>query len=187
MGHQQGQNPAASLGAAVAELRQLRDLTQAELAELMSAQGVDWRREQVLRVESGEREVSAHELLVLAHVLGEPLAMMYATAGYSGGLLQTARSLDGVQPVWPAASRKAASPRLRAYMTGDLRGRQVVRVVLRAWKDYQTLSGKPPTERAERAKLASLWREYEADPEAFTARAVEDGAIRIKGTGRDSK
>ncbi|HEY8543502.1 MAG TPA: XRE family transcriptional regulator [Acidimicrobiales bacterium] len=58
----------AELGGRIAEAREVSGLTQAALAERL---GVD--RTSVVRLEAGQRKVSAHELAEIAEILGRPI------------------------------------------------------------------------------------------------------------------
>ena len=180
------------LGTSIALIRQTLALTQDDVAVLMRAHGVGWRREQVVRVERGQRQVTAHVLYVLARVLGVPLHLLYRWAGYpdsdtvagtpQGSALWQRGETTYVTPYPESARRIAESVRhdLSAaaqalLVDSDVEALLAVTNVHGAWRNYEQKSGRPPTERASRAKLASLWAEYEQDPGAFRARAANGG------------
>ncbi len=68
-----GQRPGPAIGKRIAQVRQARSLTQAELASVV---GLD--RTALAKVESGRRRVSAQEIRRLAGALNQPLKWLLA-------------------------------------------------------------------------------------------------------------
>jgi transcriptional regulator with XRE-family HTH domain len=65
----------------LAELRQRRGWSQAELADRMAAYGIPWGRTTPGKIENRQRNVTVEELVGLAFVLGvSPVALMVPTA-----------------------------------------------------------------------------------------------------------
>lgn len=62
---------------AIAHWRSKRQWSQAELAERMRAIGVPWHRTAVTKIESGDRAVTAEELVAVAFVLGVSPTVLY--------------------------------------------------------------------------------------------------------------
>lgn len=60
----------ALFGANLRAVREHRDISQARLAELMTARDHAWSQQTVYKTEHGERKVSFHEAIDLAAVLG---------------------------------------------------------------------------------------------------------------------
>jgi transcriptional regulator with XRE-family HTH domain len=60
----------ALFGANLRTVREHRDISQAGLAELMTAKGHAWGQQTVYKTEHGERTVRFHEAIDLAEVLG---------------------------------------------------------------------------------------------------------------------
>lgn len=69
----------AAVGRVVAERRRGLDLTQAGLARLLRATGLTWTGVTVAKVEGGQRDVSASDLVALGMALGlTPAQMLHA-------------------------------------------------------------------------------------------------------------
>jgi len=167
--------PAAdAFGRVVAEVRAELFLTQEDVAVLVAHHGLNWGREQVNRVEHGKRQVTAHEAYVLALVLRCGLYRLYSLAGYPqvNTVLGQPTAGDTELRV-PDEVRARLSPAGRALVAGNTGATYAVEFVLQGWQQYEAAMGRPPTERATRAKRASLWALYEDDPGNFDRRIAQ--------------
>ncbi len=74
-----GLDPSAALGKVLADRRKQADLRQEDIAEEAQALGLAWTRATVAAVETGRRQLSANELILLPYVLSlatmEPVSL----------------------------------------------------------------------------------------------------------------
>lgn len=178
-----GLGDADELGTFIRQVREVRQLTQEDLAALMRALGLDTTREQVVRMERGQRSISAVELYTVARALTVPVSSFYRAAGFIDGVaLLDETMFDTTITPFPLTRELLShvadelSPAARALIGGDTLAAPAVQEVLAAWIEYEQRSGRDPTPHAQRAKHASLWGEYTNDPVGFRVRAFGDQA-----------
>jgi transcriptional regulator with XRE-family HTH domain len=107
---------AQAVGENVRRLRDEAAMTQAELAEVMSDLGFDWKRITVAEAERGSRRLQLEELLGLAALFGQPMSWLLEPAVAGHVRLVGDRSLDAAlvrdlvrgatfdgDPEWPSA------------------------------------------------------------------------------------
>lgn len=71
----------SQVGANIREIRTARGMTQAQLAEMVSKQGITFRQQTVVKIEAGQRPLRLREADVVANALDVDLASLLDTRG----------------------------------------------------------------------------------------------------------
>lgn len=171
----------AAVGRVVAERRHSLDLTQAGLARLLRATGLSWTGVTVAKVENGQRDVSAADLVALGLALGlTPAQMLQPPERVRLGTSDSWVPGDAVH-TW--AHGEAPTPDQRAQWSDAASDEQAAPV---AWLDERAralaayLSHLPEGRRPAQVRLSDVMRDRAAV--AADVAAWEDERVRGGGT-----